>query len=262
MSATATDAPAVRFAAACKSFGDTRVLDRFDLDIPRGEKTVIIGPSGSGKSTLLRILMTLEGIESGRVEICGETLTDRFDGVERAPRGRGRLRKIRGHVGMVFQQFNLFPHMSALENVACGPRLSLRRSRVEAEAEAEALLRRVGLGDKLGSYPLQLSGGQQQRVAIARAMALRPEVMLFDEVTSALDPELIGEVLAVMRELASETSLTMLVVTHQMGVARALADRVCFLENGRLVEQGPPEQVLDAPENPRTREFLHALNLA
>ncbi len=252
---------AARFDAVGKRFGDTVILDGFDLKIAKGEKLVLIGPSGSGKSTILRILMTLEKISEGRVTIDGQVLTQMHAGIERVPQSKAHLHRMRALVGMVFQQFNLFPHMTALANVAAGPLHVLGKSRQEAEDIAANLLRRVGLGDRMGHFPLQLSGGQQQRVAIARALALQPKLMLFDEVTSALDPELVGEVLGVMRELAAERDLTMLVVTHQMGVARALADRVCFLENGRLVEQGPPEQVLDAPRHPRTQAFLKALHL-
>jgi polar amino acid transport system ATP-binding protein len=253
--------PAVRFDAVSKSFGSTVVLDKFDFSVPRGEKVALIGPSGSGKSTLLRVLMTLERIDDGRVMIGDEVLWEVAEGMDRQKVTQAHLRRMRSRVGMVFQQFNLFPHMTALQNVASGPRHVMGLSRKEAEEIASALLAEVGLSDKFSSYPGSLSGGQQQRVAIARAMALRPEVMLFDEVTSALDPELVGEVLDVMRRLAHERDLTMLVVTHQMGVAREIADRVCFFEKGVIVEEGPPDQILTAADNPRTQAFLRAVRM-
>jgi polar amino acid transport system ATP-binding protein len=251
----------VRFDAVAKRFGSTVVLDQFDFSVPRGEKVALIGPSGSGKSTLLRVLMTLERIDDGRVTIGDEVLWQVAHGVDAQRVTQAHLRRMRSRVGMVFQHFNLFPHMTALQNVASGPRHVMGASRAEAEETAAALLVKVGLGDKLASYPARLSGGQQQRVAIARAMALRPQVMLFDEVTSALDPELVSEVLDVMRALADERDLTMLVVTHQMGVARAIADRVCFFERGVIVEEGTPDQVLGNPVNPRTQAFLRAVKL-
>ncbi len=257
----ASTIPAIVFDDVSKRFGDTIVLNHFDLTVPKGEKLVLIGPSGSGKSTLLRLLMTLDKIDTGRILLGGEVLADMTNGIEQVKWTNTHLRRMRNLAGMVFQQFNLFPHMTALENVASGLRFVKGAPRAEAEDQARQLLGRVGLTDKLGNYPIQLSGGQQQRVAIARALALSPRVMLFDEVTSALDPELVSEMLDVMRELSHEGALTMIVVTHQMGVARALADRVCFLERGKLVEQGPPEQVLDAPQNPRTRAFLRAVEL-
>lgn len=253
--------PIVKFENVTKRFGETVVLDKFDFTAARGEKVVLIGPSGSGKSTLLRVLMTLEHINDGLVMIDGEALWYVRDGKDVEPVSQAHLSRMRSKVGMVFQHFNLFPHMTALENVAAAPRHVLGRQKAEAEAQAEALLRTVGLGDKLSSYPARLSGGQQQRVAIARALAMEPKVMLFDEVTSALDPELVGEVLDVMQALSRERDLTMLIVTHQMGVARALADRVCFFEKGIIKEQGPPEQVIDNPVHPRTQSFLRAVRL-
>ncbi|MFO1149919.1 MAG: ectoine/hydroxyectoine ABC transporter ATP-binding protein EhuA [Alsobacter sp.] len=254
--------PIVQFTDVTKRFGQTVVLDRFSFSVAQGEKVVLIGPSGSGKSTLLRVLMTLERIDSGIVAIGGEALWSVRDGTDLVQPTEAHLHRMRAYVGMVFQQFNLFPHMTALQNVASGPRYVMGRSRTDAEALAASLLAKVGLDDKLHSYPARLSGGQQQRVAIARALALQPKVMLFDEVTSALDPELVGEVLDVMRALSVERDLTMLIVTHQMGVARALADRVCFFEKGAMVEEGPPEQVIDAPTNPRTQSFLRAVRLS
>jgi polar amino acid transport system ATP-binding protein len=251
----------VAFQGVGKRFGQTVVLEDFDFTVARGEKVALIGPSGSGKSTLLRVLMTLERIDGGTVTIEGETLWSVPAGSAPQTVSDAHLRHMRAKVGMVFQHFNLFPHMTALQNVAAGPLHVLRRPRAEAEALAADLLAQVGLADKLDSHPARLSGGQQQRVAIARALALSPKVMLFDEVTSALDPELVGEVLEVMQRLARERDLTMLVVTHQMGVARTIADRVCFFEKGSIVEQGPPAQVIDNPVNPRTQAFLRAVRL-
>lgn len=251
--------PMVRFDRVIKKFGPTMVLNELSLEVARGEKVVFIGPSGSGKSTLLRILMTLEGIDGGSAEIDGEPVWHRLQGDQRLPATRPHLQKIRTKVGMVFQMFNLFPHMTALENVALAPRRVLGLSQREAEVRAAELLGKVGLSDKVGSYPARLSGGQQQRVAIARALAMRPRLMLFDEVTSALDPELVGEVLQVIRELAHEHDLTMILVTHEMGFAREIADRVCFFEGGRIVEEGPPDLVLGRPVEQRTRTFLKAV---
>jgi polar amino acid transport system ATP-binding protein len=257
----------VRMRGVEKRFGDEVVLDSLDLNVAAGEKLAIIGTSGSGKSTVLRILMTLEGIEGGRVEIDGEPVfTMRKNGREVAA-SEAHLRKIRRKVGMVFQHFNLFPHMTALGNVVEAPRRVLGLSREEAETRGRELLDRVGLAEKAGAYPARLSGGQQQRVAIARALAMRPRILLFDEVTSGLDPELVGEVLDVLRELAAEGEAgegegeerTMLIVTHQMRFARDIADRVVFLEQGRIVEEGTPEAIFTEPREARTREFLQSV---
>jgi polar amino acid transport system ATP-binding protein len=250
--------PMISVRGVTKCFGAHRVLDSFDLDVGDQEKLALIGRSGSGKSTLLRILMTLEDIQSGEVEIDGELLWRSSGGASVCERGT-RLRAIRGKVGMVFQQFNLFPHMTALRNVSEAPVRVLGIRREEAEQRALELLELVGLADRARSYPVQLSGGQQQRVAIARALAMRPRVLLFDEVTSALDPELVGEVLSVIRMLAQTSKCTMIMVTHQMGFAREFADRVCFLESGRLIEQGSPEEIFRSPRNERTRSFLRAV---
>ncbi len=254
--------PAIRFERVSKRFGATIVLDDFDFAVSCGEKVAILGPSGSGKSTLLRILMTLEDIDDGTVYLEGDRLWQRTPGQSATATSSRELARLRSKVGMVFQQFNLFPHMTALENVAAAPRHVLGHSSGAAKKLAGDLLDKVGLGDRLHSYPARLSGGQQQRVAIARAMALRPKVMLFDEPTSALDPELVGEVLEVMKALAHETDLTMIVVTHQLGVARAIADRVCFMERGRLVEEGDPNTFFDAPKSDRTKAFLRSVKLA
>jgi polar amino acid transport system ATP-binding protein len=235
-----------------KSFGDLEVLRGIDLDVARGEVVVIIGPSGSGKSTLLRCLNRLEEPTAGTVRIGGVEI---YPGNQRG----ASLSRMRRKVGMVFQHFNLFPHMTALENVMEGPRTVLRMSRVEADQRATDLLEKVGLVDKAGSKPASLSGGQQQRVAIARALAMNPDAMLFDEVTSALDPELVGEVLSVMRRLADE-GMTMIVVTHEMSFARRVADRVVFLDQGVIVEQGSPDRIFQRAERERTRQFLDQLH--
>ncbi len=248
--------PAVRTIELVKSFGSTPVLDRISLAVPRGEVTCIIGPSGSGKSTLLRCIAFLEEATDGLIEIDGEPL-----GFARGPAGgRVRLpasaiRSVRSHVGMVFQQFNLWPHMTALGNVAEALMRVQRKSRREAEARALAELERVGLAHRAGHYPSQLSGGQQQRVAIARALALEPQILLFDEPTASLDPELTGEVLNVMRELAG-TGITMLVVTHEIGFAASVASRIVFLDHGKVLVDGAPAQVFGKPRHPRIEQFL------
>jgi len=249
----------VRFAHVTKRYGSLTVLDDLQLDVQANEMVSIIGPSGSGKTTVLRMLMTLEEIDEGVIYVDGQPLTHmpRNGGLVRA--SNAHLRRLRGDIGMVFQHFNLFPHMTALENCMEAPVQVLGLSRDEAEARALDLLALVGLADKKDQHPLRLSGGQQQRVAIARALAMRPKVMLLDEVTSALDPEVIGEVLSVIRQLNSEHNLTMLMVTHQMGFAKEISDRVCFFYGGRIAEQGPPEQIFGAPKNERTRQFLSAV---
>ncbi|HKI97016.1 MAG TPA: ectoine/hydroxyectoine ABC transporter ATP-binding protein EhuA [bacterium] len=251
--------PIVQFQSVTKRFGELVVLDALDLDVAPNEQLVIIGPSGSGKSTLLRLLMTLERPNDGYIKVAGDYLYHMPRNGGLVPADVRHIRKVRANIGMVFQQFNLFPHMTALRNVSEAPRLVLGLSKEEARARAVELLETVGLGDKLESYPAQLSGGQQQRVAIARALAMRPRILLFDEVTSALDPELVGEVLGVMKRLATEEDQTMLVVTHEMGFARDVADRVCFFDGGRIVEQGPPAQIFSEPREARTREFLRAV---
>jgi len=254
-----TEGPMVRFEGVTKRYGELVVLDELDLDVARNEKVAIIGPSGSGKTTVLRMLMTLERIDGGVIEVEGEPLTHMQKNGALVPADERHLRRVRGKIGMVFQHFNLFPHMSALENCMEAPVHVLGMSKQEARERARDLLEMVGLADKTEHYPSQLSGGQQQRVAIARALAMRPKVMLFDEVTSALDPELVGEVLNVIRALGSEHNLTMLMVTHQMGFAREFADRVCFFYQGKIAEQGPPDQLFAAPRNERTRQFLSAV---
>jgi polar amino acid transport system ATP-binding protein len=253
----------VQFRDVSKHFGDLTVLNHLDLDVRTGEKVAIIGPSGSGKSTLLRALMTLENIDEGVIMVDDEPLTHMPNASGNLVRANARhLRRVRGKVGMVFQSFNLFPHMSTRQNVMEAPVQVLGLSKKEARERAEELLAMVGLEDKLEHYPSQLSGGQQQRVAIARALAMRPKVMLFDEVTSALDPELCGEVLNVIRRLGDAHSLTMLMVTHQMGFAREFADRVCFFNEGRIHEQGTPDELFGSPQETRTQEFLSAVTQA
>jgi len=231
-----------------KSFGSLEVIHDVSFSVEKGEVVCIIGPSGSGKSTLLRCINGLETYQGGEIIVHGER-------VESASR---RIRQVRTRVAMVFQRFNLFPHRTALENVAEGPIHVKKEPREQVLAHSRELLERVGLGAKIDAYPAQLSGGQQQRVAIARALSMNPDAILFDEPTSALDPELVGEVLAVMRALADE-GMTMVVVTHEMGFAREVADRVLFLDGGVLVEQGPPAELLARPQNPRTRDFLKRL---
>jgi len=238
-----------------KSFGKLEVLRGIDLTIHKGEVVVVIGPSGSGKSTLLRCINFLEKPTAGRVLFHGEEVGQRLMNGRLVPLPEKVLDRQRARMGMVFQRFNLFPHMTALENVIEAPIRVRKMPRREAEELGLRLLRRVGLADKASQYPNFLSGGQQQRVAIARALAMEPDVMLFDEPTSALDPELVGEVLQVMKDLAND-GMTMVVVTHEMGFAREVGDRVLFMEDGLIVEEGPPEQIFSAPRHPRTREFL------
>ncbi|AZV23646.1 MAG: ectoine/hydroxyectoine ABC transporter ATP-binding protein EhuA [Mesorhizobium sp.] len=251
--------PMVRFDNVTKRYGALTVLDGLNLDIARNEKVSIIGPSGSGKTTVLRMLMTLERINGGVIWVDGEPLTHMQKNGQMVPASDQHLRRVRGKIGMVFQHFNLFPHMTALQNCMEAPVSVLGLSRQEAEARVAELLDLVGLGDKMNHFPIQLSGGQKQRVAIARALAMRPKVMLFDEVTSALDPELVGEVLNVIRKLGTEHDLTMLMVTHQMGFAKEFSDRVCFFYGCKIAEQGPPDQLFGDPQNERTRQFLSAV---
>ena len=247
----------ISFRGVGKSFGDNHVLRELDLDVAAGEKVSIIGPSGSGKTTILRLLMTLEQPDSGIITVDGETLWDLRSG--QASADARQMKLVRRKIGMVFQHFNLFPHMTVLNNVTLSPIQVLGMSREEAEERARELLRMVGLDNHLNHKPGQLSGGQQQRVAIARAVAMRPKVMLFDEVTSALDPELIGEVLGVIRELAHSTAMTMLLVTHEMRFAEEISDRVLMFDSGSVVESGPPSVIFESPRNERTQRFLQAV---
>ncbi|MGA7972088.1 MAG: ectoine/hydroxyectoine ABC transporter ATP-binding protein EhuA [Pseudolabrys sp.] len=242
-----------------KRFGSVVVLKDLDFEVNHGEKVTIIGPSGSGKSTVLRILMTLESISAGVVYVGGEPLWHERKNGELVPAGEKHLRQMRTQLGMVFQQFNLFPHMTVMRNITEAPRVVLGLSKEEARARAADLLKLVGLSEHADKFPGQLSGGQQQRVGIARALAMRPRVMLFDEPTSALDPELVGEVLNVIRTLSAEHDLTMLMVTHEMRFAREISDRVCFFDGGKIQEQGTPEQIFGNPQLERTQQFLHAV---
>jgi polar amino acid transport system ATP-binding protein len=244
--------PVVQLEGVSKRFGDHLVLDGIDLEVQAGEVMVIIGPSGSGKSTMLRCVNLLEPVSEGRIHFEGEEIT-----------GKGaNVSEVRRHIGIVFQQFNLFPHLKVIDNLTLAPRRILRLSRANAQERALELLARVGLEEKAGQHPHQLSGGQQQRVAIARALMMEPHVMLFDEVTSALDPELVGEVLLVMKDLA-DSGMTMLVVTHEMQFAREVGDHLIFIDEGRMVERGKPADVLDRPQEERTRRFLRrSLQLA
>ncbi len=239
---------ALELQGVSKSFGDHLVLKGIDLEVGEHEVVCVIGASGSGKSTLLRCVDLLEPIDEGRIVVEGRDVT--APGVD--------ANEVRRGIGIVFQAFNLFPHMTVLRNVTLAPREVLGRPRAEAEADAVELLRRFGLADKRDDYPDRLSGGQQQRVAIVRALAMRPELMLLDEVTSALDPELVGEVLNVIRELAAG-GMTMLIATHEMSFAREIANQVCFLDEGVILEQGPPDRIFSAPTEPRTRQFLQRI---
>jgi len=253
------DVPMVSIEGVHKWYGHHHVLRGIDLTVPKGTVATVLGPSGSGKSTALRCINQLEEIGAGRIHVDGALMGYR-EGVHRGRPALFRLhpRQIaqqRANVGMVFQRFNLFPHMTALGNVTEAQVQVLRRTKEEAYQRSLAMLERVGLGDHVDHYPAQLSGGQQQRVAIARALAMDPELMLFDEPTSALDPELVGEVLSVMRDLA-ESGMTMIVVTHEIGFAREVADQVVFMAEGVVVEQGTPDEVLGNPREPRTRDFL------
>ncbi|MFC4126631.1 ectoine/hydroxyectoine ABC transporter ATP-binding protein EhuA [Nocardia rhizosphaerae] len=249
----------IRFDQVVKRFGDLVVLDNLDFSVGRGEKVTLIGPSGSGKTTILRLLMTLETITDGVIWVDGEPLTHTERDGKLVPAKEKHLRAVRTKIGMVFQQFNLFPNMTVLENITEAPIHVLGRSKDKARERAMHLLDVVGLADKADAHPSQLSGGQQQRVAIARCCAMDPKVMLLDEVTSALDPELVGDVLDVLRTIAETTDITMLIVTHEMRFAREVSDRIMMFDKGRIIEQGPPEQIFEAPTNERTAKFLEAV---
>ncbi|HZJ50040.1 MAG TPA: amino acid ABC transporter ATP-binding protein [Actinomycetota bacterium] len=241
-------AEAIRLEGVHKSFGETRVLQGVSLTVAAHEVVCLIGASGSGKSTLLKCVNLLEPVDAGRILISGQDITS--DGVD--------VNTVRRRIGIVFQAFNLFPHMTVVRNITLGPEKALGTTRATAEARAFELLERFGLSDKAREYPDRLSGGQQQRVAIVRALAMQPEIMLFDEVTSALDPELVAEVLDVIRELA-KGGMTMLIATHEMGFARDIADLVCFLDEGVIAESGAPEAIFTEPSHPRTRQFLQRI---
>jgi polar amino acid transport system ATP-binding protein len=245
----------VRIADLYKYFGSLEVLKGVDMEVHEGEVVVIFGRSGSGKSTLLRCVNFLEDPTHGSIEVAGI----RLEGGHRTRRKREQIRQLRLHAGMVFQQFNLFPNMTALQNVMEGPVTAKGLKAEEVRPMARELLAKVGLADKAEQYPIRLSGGQQQRVAIARALAMQPDVMLFDEPTSALDPELIGEVLSVMRSLATELHMTMMVVTHEMGFAREVANRMCFFHDGVVLEEGTPDDLFNHTREPETKKFLDAV---
>jgi polar amino acid transport system ATP-binding protein len=249
----------ILFDKVVKRFGDNVVLRELDFAVAPGEHVTLIGPSGSGKTTILRLLMTLEQPNSGYIWVDGEPLWHMPKDGQLVPANEKHLRRVRTKIGMVFQQFNLFPNMSVLQNVTEAPIRVLGKSREEAERKARELLERVGLEAKIDAHPSQLSGGQQQRVAIARALAMEPKILLLDEVTSALDPELVAGVLAVLRQIAKTTDITMLIVTHEMGFARDVSDRVMMFDAGRIIEQGPPQKIFGACEHDRTKRFLHAI---
>ena len=251
--------PMVEFRGVTKAYGETQVLRGLDLTVPTGQRVALIGRSGSGKTTLLRLLMTIERPDAGVINVDGEPLGWRDVDGRIVWQDSANLRRIRGKIGMVFQHFNLFPHMTVLDNIIEAPVHVLRVDRKVAMERAQNLLSLVGMPEKAQAWPRQLSGGQQQRVAIARALAMEPRIMLFDEITSALDPELVGEVLRVVRQIAKDKGMTMLIVTHEMNFARDVADRVIYMSGGKIVEDGPPEIVLGNPTNPETRSFLRSI---
>lgn len=246
----------IQFEKVTKKFGNTTVLDGLDFEVRQGEKVTIIGPSGSGKSTVLRILMTLEPIQDGIIWVANQPLWHEFKNNELVDASEEHLRCMRKEMGMVFQQFNLFPHMTVKRNVTEAPIHVLGLSKEKANQRADEYLELVGLSDQAEKFPNQLSGGQQQRVAIARALAMQPNILLFDEPTSALDPELVGEVLTVIQKLSKQHDLTILLVTHEMQFAKEISDRICFFDKGKIVEDGTPEQIFITPKEERTQEFL------
>ena len=256
---TAPNGNMVTFERVVKRFGDNVVLRDLDFNCKPGERVTLIGPSGSGKTTILRLLMTLEHVDGGKIFIEDKCLTHEERRGKVVPASEKHLRECRKRVGMVFQQFNLFPNMKVLQNITEAPIHSLGQSKEQATKRARELLEMVGLSDKAEHHPYQLSGGQQQRVAIARALAMNPDVLLLDEVTSALDPELVGEVLNVLRDIANTTDITMLIVTHEMRFARDVSNRVLMFDQGQIVEEGPPEKLFSNPDHQRTRDFLAAV---
>lgn len=249
-------APIVQYRDVCKSFGDVEVLKGINLDINPAEKVAVIGPSGSGKTTIIRLLMTLEEPTSGDIIVSGENLWKMEKNGDMVRANEKHLRKVRGDIGMVFQHFNLFPHMTILENCMTAPIHVKKENKEDVRKRAIEMLERVGLGDKIDKYPSQLSGGQKQRVAMARAVVMRPKIMLFDEVTSALDPELVGEVLEVIRDLAQHEDMAMVLVTHEMDFALDIADKVLFLDEGVIAEQGSAYEVIEQSQNERLQSFL------
>ncbi|MCV7289490.1 ectoine/hydroxyectoine ABC transporter ATP-binding protein EhuA [Mycolicibacterium wolinskyi] len=249
----------VRFAGVVKRFGDHVVLDGLDFSVRPGEFVTLIGPSGSGKTTILRLLMTLEQVTEGRIYVDGECLSHMIRRGREVPADDNHQRQLRKRIGMVFQQFNLFPNMSVLHNITEAPIHTLNLPRDEAEDRAQRLLELVGMPEKADAHPSELSGGQQQRVAIARALAMKPDVLLLDEVTSALDPELVAGVLSLLKDIAESTDITFLCVTHEMDFAREVSDRVLMFDGGRIVEDAPPDKLFTSPEHERTRTFLRAV---
>lgn len=251
--------PAIRFDNVEKRFGDNVVLDDLNFSVAKGDRVTLIGPSGSGKTTILRLVMTLEEANGGYIYIDGEPLTHEKRDGKRLELKEKHKNEVRKRIGMVFQQFNLFPNMTVLENLIEAPVHVLKMSKPDAIEKAKGLLEKVGLSDKANAHPLELSGGQQQRVAVARALAMDPEILLLDEVTSALDPEIVGEVLNILRDVAKTTDITMLIVTHEMQFARDVSNRVLMFDGGRIVEESDPEAMFTAPKEQRTRDFLSAV---
>jgi polar amino acid transport system ATP-binding protein len=251
--------PLIVFDQVVKRFGDLTVLDHLDFNVDPGERVTLIGPSGSGKTTILRLLMTLEKVTEGHIWVDGEPFSHMPRGSGLVPANESYLRAKRKRVGMVFQQFNLFPNMTVRQNITEAPVHVLGTPKEEADERASRLLDLVGLGEKIDAHPTQLSGGQQQRVAIARALAMQPEILLLDEVTSALDPELVAGVLDVLREIAETTDITMLCVTHEMGFARDVSHRVLMFDQGRIAEEGHPDQIFGDPQEERTKSFLRSV---
>ncbi|MDG0809128.1 ectoine/hydroxyectoine ABC transporter ATP-binding protein EhuA [Cohnella rhizosphaerae] len=256
MNALSQTSTIVKYSQVKKSYGDLEVIKGIDLSIAPGEKVALIGPSGSGKTTLGRMLMTLEEPTGGTIQVDGQLLWHEEKNGRFVRAGEKHLHRMRERIGMVFQHFNLFPHMNVLDNVASAPRKVLKLHKREAKERAEAMLAKVGLADKIDVYPSQLSGGQKQRVAIARALVMNPKVMVFDEVTSALDPELVGEVLEVIKDIARQGDMAMMLITHEMDFARDVADRVVFGADGRIVEEGPPKEIFENPKSDRLQSFL------
>ncbi|WP_205834184.1 ectoine/hydroxyectoine ABC transporter ATP-binding protein EhuA [Arthrobacter sp. SF27] len=256
---TAAAVPAIRFENVEKRFGDNVVLKDLNFEVAKGDRVTLIGPSGSGKTTILRLVMTLESLSEGYIYIDGEPLTHELRDGKRVARSEKAQKQIRKRIGMVFQQFNLFPNMTVLENIIEAPVHVLGQSKAEATKRAMELLESVGLPGKANAHPLQLSGGQQQRVAIARALAMDPDILLLDEVTSALDPEIVGEVLGILRHIAETTDITMLIVTHEMQFARDVSNRVMMFDGGRVVEEATPDVMFTNPQHERTQAFLHAV---
>ncbi|MER2294495.1 MAG: ectoine/hydroxyectoine ABC transporter ATP-binding protein EhuA [Desemzia incerta] len=252
--------PIVRYNQVSKYFGDLQVLNKIDFDIMPGEKVALIGPSGSGKTTFARLLMTLESLSSGTIQVDGQYLWHEEKDGKLVKASSKHLREVRQNIGMVFQHFHLFPHMTVLENVMEAQVTVKKTPEKEAEKISKNMLDKVGLLEKADVYPAQLSGGQKQRVAIARALVMKPKVMIFDEPTSALDPELVGEVLEIIKEIADEGEMAMLLITHEMDFALEVADRIAFFDGGKIVEQGSPEQMINNPETPRLNEFLSRFN--